>query len=361
MLVISSLCTVTRLRSQLPQAQKWEEAWMWKEGECSVLNTGVACITGIDFPGSTACSGHQSSRFQASLQTNAVCPGSYWCSEEGELCSCTGQVTYATKLFNGHQYTYNTDEHREFSVTAAQGFVTCGNNTAGQKLRDPAPGKKKNCWCTPEQVLALFGPNSRLHRQKCTAQSTAAFAAATSSSPEQSVRHMSAKGNLSVEEDAASRAGDHGQGKEVDARRLVVQHRPKFAFTPWALVNVTLPDDGFLAQDSSRLVCAYEYGVPEASFFDYQGSVGLLSGAAALRAEKVLEDWGSRSRQDCWVRIAGSSDMEDVGCTVAMDMPGTLTEKRRNQLGVAYPFLCVTVALLMLCGVCWIALAWQGA
>lgn len=145
LLVVSFWATLSRLRTQLPQAEAWDEAWMWKQTECSVLHKGVACITGMDHPGSIACSGHQSSWLSAPKEVNAVCPGRYWCGEEGELCNCTGLVTYATNLFNGFQYTYDTSQLREFSVTA-RGSVVCGNDTAGHKLPDPEFGAKKSCW-----------------------------------------------------------------------------------------------------------------------------------------------------------------------------------------------------------------------
>ena len=45
-------------------------------------------------------------RMQDSFRpSNAAPAGTYWCAKEGDMCNCTGEITYSPELFDGYVYT----------------------------------------------------------------------------------------------------------------------------------------------------------------------------------------------------------------------------------------------------------------
>ena len=42
---------------------------------------------------------------QDSFHPSNAAPGTYWCAKEGDMCNCTGEITYSPELFDGYVYT----------------------------------------------------------------------------------------------------------------------------------------------------------------------------------------------------------------------------------------------------------------
>eukprot|EP00931_Biecheleriopsis_adriatica_P056460 TRINITY_DN33451_c0_g1_i1.p1 TRINITY_DN33451_c0_g1~~TRINITY_DN33451_c0_g1_i1.p1 ORF type:complete len:421 (+),score=53.46 TRINITY_DN33451_c0_g1_i1:45-1307(+) len=353
--VISSGVGLKVLNDEIDQAKKWDGIWLWEQVECTVLSTGVSCV---DEESGSTCAGYPAGKVPSGqpmvflTEAIAACPGSYWCAKEGDMCNCTGQVTYATELFNGERYTYTAAQSREFS-SEAHGLVQCGLDGNGRKFRDPAPGRTKHCWCSPEELLELIGTDSTLNKEHCAAQSTASFDR-TPEPPNQIGRRMdSLEANDSSDGSANLDAGT-AQEKEADVRHLTSSPRRRrtYSYAPWALVKVPLPHDSFSSGDaSSRLACAYEHGVPKASYGDFE-SDGAYSGAV-WQVEDVVKKWGKHSHRQCWVRTEGRNAREGAECAVAMERPGALEEKRKNQLGSGWFWFWIQLGALMICCVPW--------
>eukprot|EP00913_Durusdinium_trenchii_P003629 g3357.t1 len=61
----------------------------------------------------------------------SVCPGTFWCARETELCRCSGEVIYAALLFNGQVYTPATVDN-DYRVSTPSGT----DFDAGRRLLD---------------------------------------------------------------------------------------------------------------------------------------------------------------------------------------------------------------------------------
>ena len=79
---------------------------------------------------------------------------------------------------------------------------------------------------------------------------------------------------------------------------------------------------------SKPISCAYEYGVPQASGQFYHGD-GAYSGGV-WDAENLAKKWGRDPMRPCWVRRADAAGQPDEYCSIAMVVPGTLTEKAKG-------------------------------
>ena len=42
---------------------------------------------------------------QDSFHPSNAAPGTYWCAKEGDMCTCTGEITFSPELFDGYVYT----------------------------------------------------------------------------------------------------------------------------------------------------------------------------------------------------------------------------------------------------------------
>ena len=42
---------------------------------------------------------------QDGFHPSNAAPGTYWCAKEGDMCNCTGEITYSPELFDGYVYT----------------------------------------------------------------------------------------------------------------------------------------------------------------------------------------------------------------------------------------------------------------
>lgn len=95
----------------------------------------------------------------------AMCPGTYWCAKEQELCTCTGEIIYSPKLFDG--YTYTSTAGEAYKVRS-EGTWKCGTDQQGQEYADPAPGEVKHCWCTPKEIQEMLQPfgADNLHKEE---------------------------------------------------------------------------------------------------------------------------------------------------------------------------------------------------
>ena len=154
----------------------------------------------------------------------AVCPGTYWCATDGDMCDCRGEITFAPELFNGEVYTIPEAE-RGYKVVS-NGQWRCGTDQSGQPYQvDPAQWRDKHCWCTPQGILDVVKQHEPpyLQKKECSEMVLTDFNSATQ-------------------------------------RRLTVSDKYRFRYAPWALVVVSSNQgfDGFPAFDPSQLRCAYE-------------------------------------------------------------------------------------------------------
>lgn len=292
----------------------WDEAKKWRRTDCAILAVGSMCVE-VD-KGST-CGGYPGGAVPNTTpavflgETLAACPGTYWCAQEGEMCDCIGEVSYMPELFDGSMYTLGVGD-KDLTVTSS-GKVKCGFDQ-GRSLRDPKPGWIKHCWCTPARMLSLLGNQTFADKRECAREATAEFEA-----------YEQYGGGAHTASDG-----------DVDVRRLTTsdtRRRRTFSYTPWALVKVTPPasEDQFAPPSPApvpQVACAYEYGVPEASYKDY--TTDGPYGDGVYTADALVRKWGATPSRECWVRdIQSVSDGR--ACAVAMKPPGTLIELRASR------------------------------
>merc|ERR1712218_86492 len=213
----------------------------------------------------------------------------------GEVCVCAGEVTFAPDLFDGYHYTTSARD-RDLTVPS-NGKIKCGFGEDGfgreRPLRDPRRGTPNHCWCTPTRVLDFLKDEKFADREECSREATDEF------------------------EDYKGRSGGF-RGRRLTKSKIL-------SYTPWALVKVTPPSeyDQFAPPSPAplpQLACAYEYGVPEASFQDY-------TDYGFDKAENIVKEWGAGSTKPCWVRGL-KAVIDGRACAVAMQPPGALSELR---------------------------------
>ncbi|CAJ1462407.1 unnamed protein product [Effrenium voratum] len=256
----------------------------------------------------------------------AVCPGTYWCSKEGEMCSCKGEITYSAELFDGYVYTVPSAE-MTYKVSS-DGTWKCGTDQEGRPFAvDPAPWRVKHCWCTPDDIQAILKPyGTSLHKKECSETTNFDF---------ESVRRLQVQRRLFTK-----------MRERLAAKRQLAtsaRRRRTYRYTPWALVTID-KDSWDTEAEPKSIACAYEYGVPQASGMFYSGD-GAYSGDV-WAAEGVAKDWGVQPSRTCWIRTAGSSRGES--CAVAMVMPGEMKEKAEAGLSITTTlfwmgFLCTVI------------------
>ncbi|CAK9036506.1 unnamed protein product [Durusdinium trenchii] len=271
----------------LSKAKAWEVHTAWRQTECKVLVAGVSCV---DDESRSTCGGYKAGQMPTQdvpvflTEQIAVCPGTYWCSKEGEECNCTGEITFSAELFDGYVYTVPAVE-QSYKVQS-KGTWKCGTNQAGQPYKvDPAPWRVKHCWCTPEgiqEVMQPFGNN--LHKKECSEAANFDFEEAS----ERRLATAKARRLFQRVRERIVAATAAPQRQLHDSRR-----RRTYRYTPWALVTV---EDGDWVGDTDEtatkpIVCAYEYGVPQASGQFYHGD-GPYSGGV-WDAENVAKNWGN--------------------------------------------------------------------
>ncbi|CAE7836651.1 Nudt22 [Symbiodinium microadriaticum] len=292
----------------LRKAEAWEVRPAWRQTECEVLAAGVSCA---DTETRSTCGGYPLGSMPSTsppvflTEDIAVCPGTYWCGKEQDVCHCNGEITYAPELFDGQIYTV-PEADRAYKVVSS-GPWKCGTDQNGEPYAvDPAPWHVKHCWCTPAEILAILKKHGgqALHKKECAEAANFDF-------------------------DAAKRRLQREPGEDLEAEpRLLASSRRRrtFSYTPWALVSVpTTQDLDFGDAPSNRqLTCAYEFGVPAASSANYQ-SDGTYSGDVWL-VEDVAKEWGNKTSRPCWVRAAGEAGESLQTCAVALLEPGILQE-----------------------------------
>ncbi|CAJ1415392.1 unnamed protein product [Effrenium voratum] len=253
------------------QAEAWGAPEAWRATSCQVLAAGVSC------------SGDQqvcTSGVQPTIMPS-TCPGIFWCAGEQELCSCRGEITYATELFDGS--TYAIPSVSQTYKVSSNGSWRCGTDQLGQPFVDPAPGTAKHCWCMPTDVQRVMQPygQSSLQKERCAKSAAAAFASAR--------RLSRAPRRLGLE---------------------ALSRRRRVAYEPWALVAVE-------SEVGQQLACAYEYGVPVAGI-----------DTDAVQSGNLAQSWGTVASKQCWVRTHQSHlPGSDLGtCAVALVMPSSLKD-----------------------------------
>lgn len=306
----------------------WEAPYAWRAESCEVLAVGVACAE-VDTKstcgglGGTGPSVPAQGPVVFKAMDIAVCPGAYWCSKEGESCTCHGEVAYASELYTGTEYRAPSARYRQ----KVSGTITCGQDAQGRALEDPAPYHVKHCWCTPQRIVeALEAPGVRaLSPGPCATLGNSEFTGPDSSEQglvPTSNRRLLADGkspwNASEEPDLPEE--DSGEEDSTDRRLLSIhggktnmRRRRTFAYTPWALVKVPGADE---KSGGDIVTCAYAFGAPVITKSDYTTSGP--GGSQKWGAQTLAISW--TSLKTCQVRQVGppGSDM----CAVAMETGG---------------------------------------
>ncbi|CAE7253754.1 Nudt22 [Symbiodinium pilosum] len=319
------------------KAKAWEVRPAWHQTECEVLVAGVSCA---DQETRSTCGGYKLGSMPSGsppvflTEEIAVCPGTYWCGKEQDMCSCTGEITYAPELFDGEVYTVPSAE-RAYKVTSS-GAHRCGTDQSGQPYAvDPAPWHIKHCWCTPEGILNILKQHhgTSLHKKECSQSANFDFA--------------NVPRRLQSEEGA-----DSLEGEEAEPRLLASSRRRRtYSYTPWALVSVSKTENldfGYGADPSSshrQLSCAYEYGVPIASSTNYH-SDGSYAGDV-WKAEDVAKQWGNKTSRTCWVRTTGEAGESLQMCAIALKEPGTLKEVARGSQDYLHKWLLWAIGICL--------------
>jgi len=315
------------------QAEAWEVQTAWRQTKCKVLAAGVSCDdTGLIVPDSlgrvsSTCAGYKAGAMPNQsvpvflTEQIAVCPGTYWCAKEGDMCNCKGEITYSRELFDGHVYTVPEAE-RAYKVMS-NGMWKCGTDQSGVQYKvDPAPWHVKHCFCTPDGIQELLRPYGaeHLHKKECSENVNFDF--------ESKGRRLKEATHRARSLLQRARARLH---ELWEPRQLASIARRTYCYTPWALVTVEDEDPFHLRTKYIR--CAYEYGVPQASH-RYCGT-GPYNGGEVWDAENVALAWGKDPLRDCWVRTQSQSQSVNGGfCGVSMAIPGTLQEKARGDMHV---------------------------
>ncbi|CAE7224897.1 Nudt22 [Symbiodinium natans] len=305
----------------LQKAKAWEVRPAWRQTQCEVLVAGVSCA---DTETRSTCGGYRLGSMPSGsppvflTEEIAVCPGTYWCGKEQEMCTCNGEITYAPELFDGEIYTVPEAE-RAYKVVS-NGTWRCGTDQSGQPFAvDPAPWHIKHCWCTPAEILGIVKKHGgqSLHKKECSEAANFDFE-----------NSQLSQRRLQSEEGEEEQDEEGGEGGEAPERLLHSSRRRRtYSYTPWALVSVSKNEDldfgyGDGGSASKHLSCAYEYGIPAASSANYR-SDGSYSGDVWI-AEGVAQEWGNHSSRTCWVRTTGEAGERLQTCAVALEKPGTL-------------------------------------
>lgn len=363
--------------SQMPEktaaAKKWaspENGAVWAQGKCTVHSTGITDQGGCWHPGPKQevqwWNWGQINRDPELPAHWSVCPGLHWCADEGGTCNdCVGgEVTYAASLFHGN-YPYEVEGHggadwsgevvneavvRETLLNAktptsdnvtvrnVAGPLQCGHGDTMPFKVDPAPGRKKFCYCTPKGIVDLVKQKGPIHPsgQFCPALTNHAFLSEAKSIKRRRLRDfVSPKGLLK----STTQKWEFPEGycrPENTANSflndLYLWNQEYNVYLNWALVEVSVP--GSQATSTPKLRCAYEYGAPFVSREDTD------------EIKKIYKTWNSSvnmGQVDCYVRQGGACGMSS--CAVAMKPPSELAENPPD-------FGPVTPVLFMLLGCC---------
>mmetsp|Transcript_8239 Transcript_8239/g.19719 ORF Transcript_8239/g.19719 Transcript_8239/m.19719 type:complete len:424 (-) Transcript_8239:54-1325(-) len=367
--VIFSVVGIHDMGDFLNKAEAWDDSTMWQQATCEVLASGVSCT---DKESRSTCSGYKAGAMPSTqppvflTEQIAVCPGTYWCAKEGELCRCNGEITYAPELFDGYVYTVPSAE-MSYKVASSSTWK-CGTDQSGKPYAmDPAPWHVKHCWCTPQGILDILKKHdaSTLHKKECSEAVNFDFdrpARRLEEGP-QAVRHVD------TEEDEEEDDEELIEGEDLEdtgPRALLSRHmvdaaparslkgdsrrRRTYSYTPWALVSLKKESfDSLDAEDGNKQIsCAYEFGVPAASSALYK-SDGPYQSADVWRAEDVAKKWGSVSSRPCWVRARSDGVKGLADCAPALDKPGALTDEATAKTELAQRRLWIFLGLSVFC------------
>lgn len=379
---IAGICIYSSIKNigEFNRGEAWTAPGDWRSTRCEVLSVGVACRETV-FGGACLDIGASGSTLKKAssgaivFDTSdlAVCPGTHWCSSEGNTCKCDGTVDFATSLSDGLDYTVS-DSDSEFRVRSS-GAIQCSTvDKGGPFLQDPAPGSTKQCWCTPDAILRQLhrgGDSSGpLDRRQCAKEANADYLGAATSAevPAALALHgvgivppAGRRGSLGLhaasfgngDDNSTENADEHNSGDPRAGFQLTVAHYQKnYMFSPWALVKV-LPDDSgdvFGSADDvfsshspkmPSIRCAYPYGSPAASDYMWSASARPLvkhPGGDTAAVEELVGSWANAGTTACYVRDVGRSG-DDV-CAVALEPLDGLVATRRYGLLIS-----VTIAV----------------
>lgn len=236
----------------LRKAQAWEVPTAWRQTQCKVLVAGVSCT---DEESRSTCGGYKAGQMPNQsvpvflTEQIAVCPGTYWCAKEEEMCNCTGEITYSPELFDGYVYTVPAAE-QAYKVRS-DGLWKCGTDQMGLPYKvDPAPWHIKHCWCTPDGIQTILEPygSQNLHKKECSESSNFDFEEANT----RRLRRLAATQRARRLMQRIKERLDHASNRQLhDSRR-----RRTYRYTPWALV--TVEDDAllfFILQQQAHQLC----------------------------------------------------------------------------------------------------------
>jgi len=307
------------------KTEAWDVQTAWRQTQCKVLAAGVSCT---DEESRSTCGGYKAGAMPNQsvpvflTEQIAVCPGTYWCAKEGDMCNCTGEITYSPELFDG--YVYTVPEAEQAYKVMSNGMWKCGTDQSGVQYKvDPAPWHVKHCFCTPDGIQEILRPYGaeHLHKKECSENVNFDF-----ESKARRLREATLYRARSLLQRARTRLHQPSEPRQLHS----VRRRRTYRYTPWALVTVeSSSEDSFDLQTKSHIRCAYEYGVPQASGQFYSGD-GPYDGGV-WDAENVALAWGKDPLRDCWVRTQSQS-VNGGFCGLSMVIPGTLKEKARDTM-----------------------------
>lgn len=322
-IVACSLLLCFLVLTQQPQARgaSWADPSRWQEQDCEVLALGVSCT---DMATGGTCDSlpiksdkPSSTPVFFTYEHRASCPGSYYCAGEGEGCLCDGEVLYAPEAFNGVEFVYQ-DVVSEYRLQSYGDNLVCGTDSMGVAfLKDPAPNKRKHCWCTPRKLMNLVNEKYILGsgKEECTREANVDFALA-----------------------------DDIAGQRVDPKARRLTKSPMLTYTPWALVSLGTDSSAQKSaggQPIGSVACAFAKGATLASYGDFRSE----GTSAAKQAEAMASSW--RQTNKCWVHKTGRSS----GCAVSMALPAAS----------AQVFDAKWIVIIILCGLCagWLFLLYR--
>lgn len=255
----------------------------WVETTCTVHSAGISNQGGCWEPA-------PKQGLNLMLQLNrdpllpdkfSVCPGIHWCADEGGSCDTChgGDILYSEFLFHGNQPVDHTigetgDALREtllkykvptgagVTVHGANQPVQCAHGDGMPFTEDPAPGKSKACFCTPQNVVDLLREKGPIEPsgQNCAGLANQAFLSEANHRRLREVVSLQALNSTSQQwmyPEGYCRSEDYSNILMIDAYALNQDYK---VYLNWALVEA---EAGNSSKPSLR--CAYEYGAPFAS------------------------------------------------------------------------------------------------
>lgn len=302
---------------------------IWDLRKCKVLGVGIASRGGCwrQAPESNFWYTPEPAYF-------SECPGLRWCADEGSTCYCPdGDVLFAATQHNGNLPVGDLTNVAHLGA----GPVKCLAAPGSSFTKDPLPGERKSCFCTPKRLkdqLLKYSDPVEPADGACRERADRAFQL-EAAAPVAARRKLAAAGDrgsaagglravgLHVGDLAASPVLDSFGGTEqkwmlpdgrCSSNSFDMYESDYPVFLPWALVEEQptpiesgAPSGNASAAQEPRLRCAFSYGADAASREELDG------------AKLLYKKWSKQESETvpCYVRLGG--ECGDSGCAVALE------------------------------------------